>query len=68
MLLALVREHGPVSRVDVDDALLLKLPDHLTHEQKKNKVKNLLQELRRSDRIVNQGSRSSPKWALSRDE
>ena len=68
MLLALVREHGPVSRADVDEALLLKLPDHLTHEQKKNKVKNLLQELRRSGRIVNHGPRSSPEWALSRDE
>ncbi len=62
MLLALVREHGPVSRVDVDDALLLKLPDRLTSMQKQRKVNNLLQELRRSGIIVNRGTRAHPEW------
>jgi ATP-dependent DNA helicase RecG len=67
LIMELVREHEPVGRSDVDDVLLRKLPDHLTPEQKKRKVKNLLQELRRSGRIANSGSRTSPVWSLSRD-
>ncbi len=65
LVLELVRVHGPVSRRDVDDLLLGKLPDRLTPEQKLRKVHNLLQELRRSDKIVNQGSRAHPKWFLA---
>ena len=64
LILALVREHGPVSRRDIDDALLAKLPDRLTPEQKRHKVHNLLQELRASGSIANRGTRSHPKWVL----
>jgi hypothetical protein len=66
LILALVREHGPASRRDIDDALLSKLPDRLTFEQKKRRVNNLLQELRHAGRIDNQGSRSRPQWAITK--
>lgn len=62
LILALVREHGPVDRGEVDQALVPKLPDRLTHQQKRRKVSNLLQELRRSGEIVNRGSRAWPEW------
>ena len=62
LILALVREHGPVGRSDVDDALLSKLPDRLTPQQKRRKVHNLLQELRGSGSIINRGTRSRPEW------
>jgi ATP-dependent DNA helicase RecG len=62
LILALVRAHQPVSRYDVDQALLTKLPDRLSQEQKLRKVHNLLQELRRSGTIANHGSRSNPQW------
>ncbi len=62
LILALVREHGPVGRTDVDDALLTKLPDRLTPQQKRRKVHNLLQELRVSGSIINRGTRSHPEW------
>lgn len=65
LILALVQEHGPVSRSNVDDALLSKLPDRLTPKQKRDMVRNLLQELRRSGSIVNQGTRSRPEWILT---
>lgn len=65
LILALVREHGPVERKDVDQALVSKLPDRLAPEQKHRKVHNLLQELRRAGRIVNRGTRASPSWMLS---
>jgi len=62
LILALVREHGPVVRKDVDDVLVPKLPDRLSDEQKRRKVHNLLQELRRTGRIANRGTRSHPEW------
>ena len=64
LILALIQEYGPVSRKDVDDVLLAKLPDRLTPEQKKTKVRNLLQELARKGSIQNQGTRSHPRWRL----
>jgi ATP-dependent DNA helicase RecG len=64
LILALVREHGPASRKDVDDMLLAKLPDRLAPEQKRTKVRNLLHELVRKGRIQNQGTRSRPQWIL----
>ncbi|MGH8568699.1 MAG: ATP-binding protein, partial [Gammaproteobacteria bacterium] len=65
LILALVREHGPVGRKEVDEALVSKLPDRLTSEQKARKVHNLLQELRRSSKIANQGTRAQPEWILA---
>ena len=62
LILALVREHGPVRRSDVEEVLLTKLPDRLTAEQKQRRIHNLLQEMRRSGAIVNQGTRARPEW------
>lgn len=64
LILALVAKHGPVERGDVDEVLVPKLPDRLTLEQKRRKVRNLLQELRRAGKIVNMGSRSRSRWAV----
>lgn len=64
LILELVAEHGPVERRDVDEALVSKLPDRLSVEQKRLKVRNLLQELRRAGRIVNLGSRSRSRWIV----
>jgi ATP-dependent DNA helicase RecG len=66
LILALVREHAPVSRADVGELLLSKLPDRLTTEQKQRRIHNLLQELRRSGAIVNQGTRARPAWVVGR--
>ncbi len=62
LILEIVREHGPVSRRDIDDALLAKLPDRFSLQQKRTKVRNLLQSLRISGNIVNQGTRGQPAW------
>lgn len=64
LILALVTKHGPVERRDVDEVLVSKLPDRLSTEQKRRKVRNLLQELRRAGKIVNLGSRSRPRWCV----
>lgn len=64
LVLALVREHGPVGRKEVDGVLLPKLPDRLSPEQKRTRVRNLLRELVSAGRIRNQGSRTKPQWVL----
>jgi ATP-dependent DNA helicase RecG len=62
LILAMVREHGPVSRADVDQLVIDKLPEVLTPEQKRHKVHNLLTQLRRRGLIQNTGSRGRPSW------
>lgn len=64
VILKLVEKHGPVGRKEVDDALVSKLPDRLTKDQKLRMVHNLLQELRLKGSIVNEGTRAKPKWVL----
>lgn len=65
LIIALVQEHGPVSREKIDSLLLDKLPEVLTVRQKKDKVHNLLSELSREKRIRNVGSRGRPKWQVT---
>lgn len=64
LILALVRQHGPVSRTEIDRLLLNKLPEVLTESQKKHRVHNLLSELSRQKLILNVGSRARPKWRV----
>ena len=65
LIVALVREHGPVSRKEIDQALIPKLPDRLTDAQKRTRVRNLIQGLRHADWIVNRGTRAQPAWTLT---
>ncbi len=65
LMLALVREHGPVGREEIDQLLLSKLPDRLSHEQKRRKINNLLQKLRRAGSLQNRGTRHRPAWVLA---
>ena len=64
----LVREHGPVSRKEIDKLLLNKLPEVLTAKQKKDKTHNLLASLVREEIIENKGSNRSPQWILKKTE
>ncbi len=64
MIVALVAEHQPVSRQDIDRLLLNKLPEVLTEEQKLNRIHNLLRQLADTERIHNAGGRRWPRWVL----
>jgi ATP-dependent DNA helicase RecG len=65
LILDLIGEHQPVSREDIDNLLLDKLPEVLTLEQKLKKIHNLLFDLSgKQGRIRNDGSRRHPKWVL----
>ncbi|MBU0676184.1 MAG: putative DNA binding domain-containing protein [Proteobacteria bacterium] len=66
ILVELIREHGPVSRRDIDRLLMNKLPDVLTEVQKKKKIHNLLYALSgKMKRIRNIGTRKIPQWVVS---
>ena len=62
LILQLVQEHGPVARKEVDALLLPKLPERLREEQKRAKVHNLLQDLRRAGQIGRHGPRADSRW------
>ncbi|MBV5296765.1 MAG: putative DNA binding domain-containing protein [Rhodoferax sp.] len=59
-----VKEHGSMSRKDIDELLWNKLPDWMDDKQRKTKVGNLVAELRRANKIANEGSDTCPSWAL----
>lgn len=65
LILAVVRQHAPATRSEIDQAVIPKLPDRLTQEQKRRRVHNLMQELRRAGKIDNQGYRGQPAWFLT---
>lgn len=51
LIIKALRQHGSLSRKDVDDLLIKKLPDALDEKQKLSKVGNLLTQLRVKGRI-----------------
>jgi len=53
-----VREHGSLTRKDIDELLWNKLPDWMDDKQRKNKVTNLITECRQNGKIRNYGSGS----------
>ena len=64
LILNYLRTYGHASRTDLDELLIGKLSDVLTHDQKLNKIRNLRKSLVEAGIICNAGSRKSPKWTL----
>ena len=60
-----ITTHDSMSRAEIDELLFDKLSDSLDDTQKKNKIMNLIQEMRRNKKIKNIGTRESSKWILS---
>jgi ATP-dependent DNA helicase RecG len=59
-----VREHGDLSRKDIDELLWNKLPDWMSDKQRKSKIGNLITELRIGGHIRNMGSQKQSVWVL----
>ena len=69
MILALIREHAPVKRQDIDELILPKLPEVLSQKQKKGKIHNLFFEVSaKMNKIKNIGSRKCPQWVLLKNK
>lgn len=63
-ILKAIKEHDYMERKDIDDLLWSKLPDWMSDKQKKIKINNLLSELRKNQKIRNEGIYAKPKWTL----
>lgn len=61
-----LRKYSQAKRSDFDDLLMDKLAAVLTPEQKANKVRNLLQAMRRTGIIDCKGPRAAAVWFLSK--
>jgi len=64
LVLDFLKQYGRGARADLDSLLRSKLPDVLDAQQKSNKVKNLLQAMRRAGLVHRTGSRSEAVWHL----
>jgi ATP-dependent DNA helicase RecG len=63
-ILKSIQEHGSLSRKDIDELLWNMLPAWMNAEQKSNRIRNLIRELREADKIINKGSDAKPEWVL----
>lgn len=64
LILKAIKEHGSMTRVDIDKLLWNKLPEWMTDKQRKNRIKNLLSELRTNGEIHNSGTLGNSQWIL----
>ena len=68
LLIDYLAKFGKATRAEINKLLLDKLSDALDHQQKENKVRNLLTQLRKEGKIENRGSRGHPEWVLLKRE
>lgn len=66
MVVELLEKQGHASRRDIDTLLLTKLSDALDEVQKRNFIKNLLQEMRRHQEVDVDGKGPAAVWRLSK--
>ncbi len=64
LIIKSLREFGTLERRDIDELLIDKLSDIYDLKQKKNKITNLLSELRLQGKILNIGTDFKSKWIL----
>ena len=65
MVLEYIRNYGQVTKEEIDNLLLDKLPAILDKEQKKNKIKNLLYSLSKKEQVLeNKGTKRYPLWKI----
>jgi ATP-dependent DNA helicase RecG len=62
LVVGYLHKYGQASRRELDDLILAKLPDVLDSAQRQNKVRNLLQTMRRQGQITRTGPRAAPIW------
>ncbi len=61
LVLDYLGQFGPAKRQEIDGLLMTKLSDALNESQKRNKISNLLSNMRRNGRIRNTGARKAPR-------
>ena len=63
-ILKSIKEHGCMNRQDIDKLLWNMMPAWMNDERKKNRIKNLITELRTLNKIRNKGTKKNPIWIL----
>lgn len=65
LIIKSIRDHKSLTREEIDDLVFPLLSSKLDNEQKKTKTMNIIQELRKENKVENIGSRTKSKWVLS---
>ena len=65
LVLDYLAKFGAAPRQEIEKLLWDKLSDALDEVQKRNKISNLLSNMRRAGRIQNSGARKAPRWVLA---
>ena len=65
LILKAIKEHGSMTRHDIDELLWNKLPQWMTEEQRKIKVMNLIMGLKKNGKIKNKGTTFRSNWVLN---
>lgn len=65
LVLDYLAKFGSAPRQEIEKLLWDKLSDALDEVQKRNKISNLLSNMRRAGRIQNSGARKAPRWVLA---
>jgi ATP-dependent DNA helicase RecG len=66
-ILESIKHHGSMNRKDIDELLWNKLPDWMNDKQRKNRITNSITELRKSGKIINDGTFKESVWILKED-
>lgn len=64
ILLEALRDHGSLSRKEINDLLIPSLSDMLSRQQKYDKISNLLRGMKERGLITNKGTKNMPSWGL----
>lgn len=59
-----LKQHDSATRKEIDGLIVDKLPDYMDTKQRHAKVHNLLGEMVKKERIINEGTRKNPKWVI----
>ncbi|WP_428653218.1 ATP-binding protein [Runella sp.] len=68
LIIQYLRKFGTITREKTEELLLPKLPDILSPQQKLNKIKNLLLEMKGKDILVREGAKKTTKWSLNKNK
>lgn len=67
LIINFIKKYNAASRKDIDELLIDKLPNILDDDQKRKKISNLLSEMSKKDKSINNGgSDNQPGWILTK--
>lgn len=63
-IVSFIEKFGSATRQDINNFIYPKLPSNLSEEEKNNRVRYLIELLRKEGKIINSGSDTKPLWIL----